>query len=78
METKTIPSRDVILFDQDEVRETREISTKLTQIASLLSSMVNGAERTKTEVKQNIGGILELKVDIEVFFARFLPNFENL
>ena len=74
MEIETIPTKTKIVFTQDEVRQTRDITTKLNLMVSTLGQMVNGADRTKDEVAEIIKNIVEIKHDVDKYFETFIQE----
>ena len=74
MEIETIPTKTKIVFTQDEVRQTRDITTKLNFMVSTLGQMVNGADRTKDEVDEIIKSIVEIKHDVDKYFETFIQE----
>ena len=78
MEIEPVPAKEKIVFTQDEVRQTRDIGSKLNGMAQILNSMVNGADKTYDDILNSIKELLESKNDVDKFIEQFVEQTTSL
>ena len=78
MEIETIPSKEKVVFSQDEVRQTRDIGSKLNGMSQQLNMLVNGTDKSVGDIVSTIKELVEMKRDVDKFFEQIIEQVNSL